>query len=112
MALPALYLHGQYQKTRLRINARGDVAIYAVRRKNTSSHPTYELVNASFVYPEKYGNHLMGFTRLYDAMEKFHDLAGLTPLTFVTPLTPNFKVEPPPQIKVDGMRRGGSNGGR
>lgn len=112
MALPALYIHGQYTKTRLKMNARGDLAVYSVRRKNTSSHPTFELVNASFVYPEKYGIHLQGFSRLYDALTRYHDLNGRTPLSVITPLTPNFQVQPPPQIKVDGMTRGGSNGGR
>lgn len=111
MALPATYIHGPYTKTQIRLHANGQIAVYSVRKKGTSSKPTYEVVNTKTgVYPQKLGIHLHGKTHLYDALEMYHDLIGRTPLTLIAPLSPAGKVFPPP-IKVDGKRRGGSHAG-
>lgn len=111
MALPATYIHGAYTKTRIRLHTDGTIAIYQIRKKNTSSHPTFEVVNTKTgLYPQKYGVHLHGFTHLYDAERLYHDLVGKSPNILIAPIAAVGKMYPPP-IKVDGKRRGGSHAG-
>lgn len=111
-ALPSIVVKGNVTKIQIRRHPGTNIAVYRCDWHNKSSHPTFEVINPpSGQYPPKPGRHLSGFTREYDALARFHDLIGRTPLTLIAPLKvlPGPKVLPPPPIVVDGKRRGGHN---
>jgi hypothetical protein len=98
------------QRTKTQLYNTGNVYVYSSRRLNTSANSlTYDVFTTNGnQYPQKPGVHMSTFSRLFDALERYNDLIGFTPLDLV-PSTVTRGCTP--RDKVDGLRHGGKNAG-
>lgn len=106
--MPATVILGQRTKTQL-FNS-GNVYVYSSRRLNTSKNSlTFDVFTTNGnQYPTKPGVHMSTYSRLFDALERYNDLTGLSALD-VIPATVTRGCTP--RDKVDGFRHGGKTAG-
>jgi hypothetical protein len=106
--MPATVVMSNTTKTQL-FNL-GNVYVYSSRRLNTSaSSETFDVfVSNGNQYPQKPGRLMSTFSRLYDAMRRYNDLIGLSPID-------KFKASFVPgaygRVKVGPGHNGGSMAG-
>lgn len=108
MALAGTIVFANATKTQL-FNT-GNVYVYRSHTNGTSKNSFQFDVfvdRGSHQYPQKPSNWFQTFTRLYDALKRYNDFLGLSPIDIIPSTTSGTH----PTTKVDSFRHGGRNAG-